>query len=60
MYLKGKSKLAAEINHCQSISSKHRKFYTHHVINEDGEGEPHEPEEEIIICQKYDAKNRKF
>ena len=60
MYVKGKSKLAAEVTHCQSIAPRHRKYYTQHVINEDGEGEPHELGEEIIICEKYDAKNRRY
>jgi len=49
MYLKGKSVLKEEIENCKKIPEANRVFFKNHIITEDGEGEPHQSGQEIII-----------
>ena len=59
MYVKGKNKLDKEIEHCRSIPCNQRLLVQDHIINEDdGEGEPHEVGDEIVICEYYYAKHK--
>ena len=48
MFLKGKSVFNQEMDHCINIKEGERIFY-HNLIQEDGEGEPHRDNQEIII-----------
>ena len=56
MFLKGKSVLEAEIEGCMKIPEEERVFYRDHIMNEEGEGEPHGRDEEIVIASNMDAK----
>jgi hypothetical protein len=59
MYVKGRNKLNQEIEHCRSIPGNQRQLVQDHIINEDdGEGEPHEVGDEIVICEYYDSRHK--
>ena len=54
--MKGKSVLKEEIENCKKIPEAHRVFYKNHTLGDEGEGEPHQSGQEIIIEEQYDAK----
>lgn len=51
LFLKGESVLDKEIEYAKRIPEKHRIFYKNHFLTELGEGEPHQPGQEIVIEQ---------
>ena len=56
IFLKGKSVLEAEIEGCKRIPEEERVYYRDHILNEDGEGEPHGRDQEIVIARNMDQK----
>ena len=48
--------LKEEIENCKKIPEAHRVFYKNHTLGDEGEGEPHQSGQEIIIEEQYDAK----
>ena len=51
IFLQGQSILNNEIEHAKNIPENNRIFYKNHILNTEGEGEPHGPNQEIIIEQ---------
>ena len=58
LFLKGTSVLKKEIEGSKKIPEDRRLFYKDHIVGEEGEGEPHPIDQEIVIESQYDVKNR--
>ena len=58
IFLQGQSILNKEIEHAKNIPENNRIFYKNHIVNEEGEGEPHGPNQEIII-EQHNIKSQK-
>jgi len=48
-YLRGQSVLEKELEYCKRIPEKERVMIKDHILNEDGEGEPHAKGTEVIL-----------
>ena len=57
MFLRGTNVLRSEIQGCMKIPEEQRMFYKDHITIDDGEGEPHGKDDEIIIQSNMNAKN---